>query len=77
MAVVGGDESDEFLRQNLLIRHQWGPTSVPVCETLCRGAITSMCCMPWQTTAVVCTTWPAGCSDWLDKQVTSGSPLPA
>jgi arylformamidase len=34
MAVVGGDESDEFLRQNLLIRHQWGPTSVPVCETL-------------------------------------------
>ena len=34
MAVAGGDESEEFLRQNLLIRHQWGPTSVPVCETL-------------------------------------------
>ena len=34
MAVAGGDESQEFLRQNLLIRHQWGPTSVPVCETL-------------------------------------------
>ena len=33
-AVVGGDESDEVLRQNLLIRAQWGPTAVPVCETL-------------------------------------------
>ena len=33
-AVAGGDESDEFLRQNLLIRAQWGPTAVPVCETL-------------------------------------------
>lgn len=35
-AVVGGDESDEFLRQNSLIRDVWGPTSVPVCETLPR-----------------------------------------
>jgi len=33
-AVAGGDESEEFLRQNLLIRAQWGPTAVPVCETL-------------------------------------------
>jgi arylformamidase len=33
-AVAGGAESDEFLRQNLLIRDQWGPTAVPVCETL-------------------------------------------
>jgi arylformamidase len=33
-AVVGSHESDEFLRQNLLIRDQWGPTAVPVCETL-------------------------------------------
>jgi len=33
-AVVGGDESEEFLRQNQLIRDQWGPTGVPVCETL-------------------------------------------
>jgi arylformamidase len=33
-AVVGGDESEEFLRQNLLIRAQWGPTAVPVCETI-------------------------------------------
>ena len=32
--VVGLDESDEFLRQNQLIRDQWGPTSVPVCETV-------------------------------------------
>jgi arylformamidase len=33
-AVVGGDESEEFLHQNQLIRDQWGPTAVPVCETL-------------------------------------------
>jgi arylformamidase len=33
-AVVGGDESDAFLHQNQLIRDQWGPTAVPVCETL-------------------------------------------
>jgi arylformamidase len=32
--VVGADESDEFIRQNRLIRDVWGPTSVPVCETL-------------------------------------------
>jgi arylformamidase len=32
-AVVGGDESAEFLRHNQLIRDQWGPTAVPVCET--------------------------------------------
>ncbi len=30
----GGDESSEFLRQNQLIRDVWGPTAVPVCETL-------------------------------------------
>jgi arylformamidase len=33
-ATVGGNESDEFLRHNQLIRDQWGPTTVPVCETL-------------------------------------------
>ena len=33
-ATVGQDESDEFLRQNLLIRDVWGPTAVPVCETV-------------------------------------------
>jgi arylformamidase len=33
-AVVGADESEEFLRQNRLIRDVWGPTSVPVCETI-------------------------------------------
>lgn len=31
---VGMDESDEFLRQNALIRDVWGPTAVPVCETV-------------------------------------------
>ncbi len=33
-AAVGLDESEEFLRQNLLIRDVWGPTAVPVCETI-------------------------------------------
>ena len=33
-AVAGADESEEFLRQNRLIRDVWGPTSVPVCETI-------------------------------------------
>jgi arylformamidase len=33
-AVAGGDESEEFLRQNTLIRDVWGPTAVPVNETL-------------------------------------------
>lgn len=32
--VVGGDESEEFLRQNQLIREAWGPKTVPVCEVL-------------------------------------------
>ena len=31
---VGSEESDEFLRHNRLIRDQWGPSSVPVCETV-------------------------------------------
>lgn len=33
-ALVGGLESEEFIRQNQLIRDQWGPSTVPVCETL-------------------------------------------
>ncbi|NMM10887.1 MAG: alpha/beta hydrolase [Polaromonas sp.] len=33
-SVVGADESDEFLRQNLLIRQAWGSKTVPVCESL-------------------------------------------
>jgi arylformamidase len=33
VAVVGGDESAEFLRQNALIREAWGDAAVPVCET--------------------------------------------
>jgi arylformamidase len=33
-ALVGGDESEEFIRQNQLIRDQWGPSTVPVCEAL-------------------------------------------
>ena len=34
VALVGGDESEEFIRQNQLIRDQWGPSTVPVCEAL-------------------------------------------
>lgn len=34
VAVVGGDESPEFLRQNALIQQAWGPEVVPVCESL-------------------------------------------
>ena len=33
-AVVGGDESPEFLRQNALIQQAWGRAVVPVCEAL-------------------------------------------
>ena len=33
-AAVGSEESDEFIRQNRLIRDVWGPTAVPVCETV-------------------------------------------
>ena len=32
--LAGINESDEFLRQNQLIRDQWGPTTVPICETV-------------------------------------------
>lgn len=34
VAVAGGDESEEFLRQNELIRRAWGPRAVPVCEAI-------------------------------------------
>lgn len=33
-SVVGGNESEEFLRQNQLIQDAWGPRRVPVCEAL-------------------------------------------
>ena len=33
-ALVGGLESEEHIRQNQLIRDQWGPSTVPVCEVL-------------------------------------------
>ena len=33
-ALVGADESAEFVRQNRLIRDQWGPSTVPVCEPI-------------------------------------------
>ncbi len=33
-SVAGGDESEEFHRQNQLIRQAWGPQRVPVCELL-------------------------------------------
>ena len=33
-ALFGGDESEEFLRQNALIAQAWGPAAVPVCEAV-------------------------------------------
>ena len=33
-SVAGGDESEEFLRQNRLIQQTWGSDTVPVCEFL-------------------------------------------
>lgn len=36
-ATVGMDESEEFVRQNGLIRDVWGPTAVPVCEMVPRA----------------------------------------
>jgi arylformamidase len=33
-AMVGADESEEFLRQNRLIQQAWGTTTVPVCEAI-------------------------------------------
>lgn len=33
-SVVGGDESEEFLRHNRMIRQAWGARTVPVCEVL-------------------------------------------
>ena len=33
-SVAGGDESEEFLRQNRLIQQTWGSDTVPVCESL-------------------------------------------
>lgn len=34
IALVGADESEEFLRQNRLIRRRWGARAVPVCEAV-------------------------------------------
>ncbi len=34
LALVGGDESEEFQRQNALIRERWGDAVVPVCESV-------------------------------------------
>ena len=33
-ATVGANESEEFLRQNRLLRRAWGKATVPVCETI-------------------------------------------
>jgi arylformamidase len=35
-ATVGAEESEEFLRQNELIRSAWGARAVPVCESIPR-----------------------------------------
>ncbi|WP_422087702.1 alpha/beta hydrolase [Variovorax sp.] len=33
-AVAGGEESEEFIRHNAMIREAWGRNTVPVCEVL-------------------------------------------
>ena len=33
-SVAGADESEEFIRQNLMLQQAWGQKTVPVCETL-------------------------------------------
>lgn len=33
-SVVGGDETEEYIRQNRLIHQVWGPRRVPVCEVV-------------------------------------------
>ena len=33
-AVAGGEESEEFIRHNVMIREAWGRNTVPVCEVL-------------------------------------------
>jgi arylformamidase len=33
-ALCGGDESEEFIRQNRLIQQAWGKKTVPICEEL-------------------------------------------
>ena len=34
LATVGAQESEEFLRQNMLLRQVWGERAVPVCEAI-------------------------------------------
>ena len=45
---VGAHESEEFLRQNELIRERWGAAAVPVCETIA-GTNHFTCCTSWPT----------------------------
>ena len=60
-AVVGADESEEFLRQNQLIRDQWGPTAVPVCETVPRQEPLHRAGKPGRPGGPRCTTWRCAC----------------
>ena len=64
-AVVGLDESDEFLRQNRLIRDVWGPTAVPVCETV-PGADHFTVLTDWPTRPPGCMSSHCACSSCAD-----------
>ena len=57
LPLVGADESEEFLRQNQLIRDVWGPTAVPVCETRARPQPLQRAARAWSTRRAGCTTW--------------------
>ena len=51
MALVGAQESAEFLRHNSLIRAAWGAATVPVCETVPQRnhfSVVEDLAAPWQ-----------------------------
>ena len=61
--VAGGDESEEFLRQNALIREAWGRNAVPVCEVLPGLQPLQHASMRWPTRRIGCTGWRCNCCD--------------
>ena len=59
--LVGADESEEFLRQNQLIRDVWGPTAVPVCETVPGTQPLHRAERAGRPGRRACTSWRCGC----------------
>ena len=61
-AAVGAHESEEFLRQNELIREAWGAGDRAGVRNDRRDAITSTCCTTSRPRRAGCTRWRCGCS---------------